>query len=182
MALIPGTNIIVDKFRPPRNDLNNYVFFLSHIHTDHIEGLHNSWDHGRIYMSKRTRALLLDKYPGLKSVAIELTLNEEHWIFLDDEQKSEGITAVLLDANHCPGAVMMLFKGKMGNVLHTGDFRFHKKFLKYSHLFPPEKANEEGRDCAIHLDHVIMDGTFATPLVKFPTQEIAYRKIIQIIS
>lgn len=50
-------------------------------------------------------------------------MDEEHWIYLDDEKK-EGVSVVLMDAFHCPGAVMFLFKGKMGNVLHTGDFRF----------------------------------------------------------
>lgn len=50
-------------------------------------------------------------------------MDEEHWIYID-ESKKEGITVTFFDAYHCPGAVMILFKGKMGTVLHTGDFRF----------------------------------------------------------
>ena len=55
-------------------------------------------------------------------------MDEEHWIYLD-ETKKEGVSVVLMDACHCPGAVMFLFKGKMGTVLHTGDFRFHTSML-----------------------------------------------------
>jgi len=55
-------------------------------------------------------------------------MDEEHWIYLD-ESKKEGVSVVLIDACHCPGAAMFLFRGKMGTVLHTGDFRFHTNML-----------------------------------------------------
>lgn len=62
-------------------------------------------------------------------------MNEEHWIYLD-ETKREGITVLLMDACHCPGAVMFLFKGSFGTVLHTGDFRYHPDMLKHPLLCP----------------------------------------------
>ena len=50
-------------------------------------------------------------------------MDEEHWIYLDDTKK-EGVLVMLIDAAHCPGAVMFLFKSqRFGNILHTGDFR-----------------------------------------------------------
>ena len=35
----------------------------------------------------------------------------------------EMISVTPLDANHCLGAVMYLFEGYFGRILHTGDFR-----------------------------------------------------------
>jgi Cft2 family RNA processing exonuclease len=70
-------------------------------------------------------------------------LDEEHWLYLDDTKK-EGFTVMLMDAAHCPGAVMFLFKSaRFGTVLHTGDFRFSKAMLRNEILFPPEKNNKQ---------------------------------------
>jgi mRNA degradation ribonuclease J1/J2 len=39
------------------------------------------------------------------------------------------LTLRLIDANHCPGAVMFFMQGPFGNLLHTGDFRVHPDML-----------------------------------------------------
>lgn len=144
--------------------------------------MNSAWNYGTIYSSPITKLLLQNQYPQLKDSIIELELEEEHWIYTDEEKK-EGITVSLIDAsNHCPGAVMFLFKGpKIGTVLHTGDFRFTEKFFKNPFLFPEEKMNEKKEAISIDIDLLYLDNTFATKTVDFPSQEEAYQKLKRII-
>jgi len=75
----------------------------------------------------------------------------------------------LFDSNHCPGSVMYLFKGLIGTVLHTGDFRYSWRiFSKYPLLYPEEKLNESLRAISISIDHLIVDSTFGDPRIIFP--------------
>lgn len=107
-------------------------------------------------------------------------MDEEHWIYVDDKQK-EGVSVVLMDAFHCPGAVMFLFKGKMGTVLHTGDFRFSEQMFNNPFLFPPEKRNPQMKGISIDVDYLFLDNTFADPDYDTPSREDAYRGLVEIV-
>ncbi|KPJ11568.1 DNA cross-link repair 1A protein [Papilio machaon] len=69
--------------------------------------------------------------PFYKIVAADLCVarlgvNPKHLQILniDDTVKIEGIDVTAVDANHCPGAIMLVFTLPNGkNLLHTGDFR-----------------------------------------------------------
>ena len=177
MSLVSYSNIRVDNFQFKRHDLTSYCFFLSHCHEDHIMGLNSAWNYGRIYTSQTSANIILDRFPNLKPLVIPLELDEEHWIYLD-EKRQDGISVVLIDACHCPGAVMFLFRGKkIGTVLHTGDFRFHESMLKNNILCPEERRNDEEKGIMIDIDYLHLDNTFANPEYDFPSREEAYSSL-----
>lgn len=52
MGEIDFTNIVIDDFRKGKwNPFSKYIYILTHIHTDHLTGLNNSWNYGPIYCS-----------------------------------------------------------------------------------------------------------------------------------
>ena len=77
---------------------------------------------------------------------------------------------------------MFLFKGKMGTIFHTGDFRYSlREFRNYHTLYPPSKANLAERAMTIPIDHLIVDATFANPVIEFPSQDEAIISIDSIV-
>ncbi len=65
---------------------------------------------------------------------------------------------------------MILIETGSEVILHTGDVRYSEKFLRYEHLFPPEKFNAGKDGIAISIDKLIIDNTFCDPKYDFPTQ------------
>ena len=76
---------------------------------------------------------------------------------------------------------MFLFKGKMGTVLHTGDFRFSDEMFKNTHLCPIERRNDKFKSITVDVDYLHLDNTFANPEYDFPSREEAYRGLVQIV-
>ena len=89
--------------------------------------------------------------------------------FLLSLENDETISVTALDANHCPGSAMFLFRGAFGAVLHTGDFRLHPTMLDTAPL------------SGISLTHMILDTTYNDPSYSFPSQECASRTILDIV-
>lgn len=132
--------------------LHRNVFIL-----DHTSGLAPSWNFGVIVCSAVTRRLLLDKFEVDDAFVRVLAVGEPTSLALD-ARGSVCATVTLLDANHCPGAVMVLLEGYFGTVLHTGDFRFHPRMLDEPAL--------NGK----FVDHLVLDNTYASPGVVFPSR------------
>jgi len=116
----------------------------------------------------------------VEEYVIALELNIPHWIYLN-EQKTEGVTVTFFDANHILGAVMILFQGKMGTILHTGDFRYTPQMLNNNIIFPLKLRNDQYRQIAIDIDHLILDNTFCDPTSNHPSKDDAFRMIVEIV-
>ncbi|OMO67040.1 hypothetical protein CCACVL1_20825 [Corchorus capsularis] len=157
---IPGTPFRVDAFRYLQGDCSHW--FLTHFHMDHYQGLTRSFRHGKIYCSSITAQL----------VNLKLGIPWEKLQVLPLNQKINiaGIDITCLDANHCPGSIMILFEPPNGKaVLHTGDFRFSEEMAGMSLWHA----------CPIHT--LILDTTYCNPQYDFPKQEAVIQFVIEAI-
>lgn len=153
----------VDGFQYQNNDISKY--FLSHFHADHYTGLTKSWDNGVIYTSLITKNLLILKFNIEPSKIIDIELDKPF-------QLSEEIQVTLIDANHCPGAVIFLFEEYHNDVitkriLHTGDFRVC--------------LNQISLLKNIKIDEIYLDTTYLNPYYCFMRQDVVINKSVQFI-
>lgn len=174
MVLIPNTNFVVDGFKySSALDKPYYIFFLTHMHADHWAGLTPSWNRGPIYCSPITARMLTHKFPGIQNVTA-LELDEPHFIYMDQNQTT-GVNITFIDANHIPGAVMILFQSPtLGNILHTGDFRYKPDILNHPSL-------RDSSNSLISIDHLFLDNTFGKEDFNFPPADQCTSDIIEII-
>lgn len=71
-----------------------------------------------------------------------------------------GVKVVLVDANHCPGAVQFLFELPNGEkYIHCGDMRFGSHLLQNTYLKNFQDANA-----------VFLDTTYCNAKYTFPPQ------------
>ncbi|KAF5776672.1 putative sterile alpha motif domain, DNA repair metallo-beta-lactamase [Helianthus annuus] len=156
---ITGTPFRVDAFKYLRRDC--FHWFLTHFHADHYGGLTKSFCHGKIYCSLIT-AKLVNLKIGIPWEKIEvLPLNQKINI--------AGVDVTCFDANHCPGAVIILFEPPNGKaILHTGDFRFNEDMTKIASL-----------QTRVHT--LVLDTTYCDPQYDFPKQEAVIQYVLEAI-
>ncbi|XP_015884412.3 DNA cross-link repair protein SNM1 [Ziziphus jujuba] len=157
---IPGTPFRVDAFRYLRGDCSHW--FLTHFHMDHYQGLTRSFCHGKIYCSSITAKLV--------NMKIGIPWDRLQVLPLSEKINIAGIGVTCLDANHCPGSIILLFEPPNGKaVLHTGDFRFSEDagFMSVLQSF------------AVHT--LILDTTYCNPQYDFPKKEAAIQFVIDAI-
>ncbi|CAH0402719.1 unnamed protein product [Chilo suppressalis] len=148
--IVAGTHFAVDAFS--YGDIPNVKhYFLTHFHSDHYSGLKKGFNK-LLYCSKITAELCMSRL-GVNAKYI-------HIINPDESMRVEGVEVMAVDANHCPGALMLVFTLPNGKtLLHTGDFRATPAMESYPIFW--------NRD--IHT--VYLDTTYCNPHYDFPTQD-----------
>lgn len=186
--------IRIDFFRIHSSQPPPLACFLSHIHSDHLQGL-ESLKAPFVYCSAATRRLLLrlEKYPHrmnfMKGV---LESRKQHYRHLKLVLKAiplecpteielgprETIRVTLFDANHCPGAVMFLIQGNHSAILYTGDIRSEQWWVNSLVRSPVLLPYTTGLK---RLDRIYLDTTFATKddvYRSFPSKAEGIRELL----
>ncbi|KAL6616492.1 hypothetical protein ACP70R_038762 [Stipagrostis hirtigluma subsp. patula] len=147
--------------------------FLTHAHRDHLVGAGAaSDDGGTVYATRLTRSLALRHFPQLERWEfVEMEVGRT--VVVDDPAGAFSVTAY--DANHCPGAVMLLFEGEFGTILHTGDCRLT---LDCVQNLPLKYIAKKGKENLGRLDFVFLDCTFCKCFRKLPSKESAIQQVI----
>ncbi|XP_011879832.1 PREDICTED: protein artemis [Vollenhovia emeryi] len=177
---IPG--ISVDRF--DGENRNSSAYFLSHCHTDHMEGLSYTFFmyliqyNKYLYCSPISKILLESKFGGkdkgslLNFPCIKAIEVDEKFLV---EHKSEGnveitdLFVTCISAGHCPGSVMFLFERLDKFILYTGDFRINTRdYRKLKSLHYHVDSNRFPKKLAkMYLDTTFLDSDFRS----FPTRK-----------
>lgn len=167
-----GLPFSVDTWTPSSKRKRHH--FLTHAHKDHAQGIsaHASFP---IYSTLFTRTLIRRYYPQV-DVSIFVGIEIGQSLAVEDPYGDFTVTAV--DANHCPGAVMFLFEGNFGNILHTGDCRLTPECLQN---LPEKYIGKKGKEPRCPLDYIFLDCTFGQFRSKMPSRHTAVQQVINCI-
>ncbi|OAP58598.1 hypothetical protein AYL99_07688 [Fonsecaea erecta] len=188
-------SIRIDYFRHHPGRPPPAAYFLSHVHSDHLLGL-ESVKMPFVYCSATTKRILLhmEKYPHrinfakgilearkqhyrhLKTILRPIPMNTVTALELGPKLT---IRVTLLDANHCPGAVMFLIEGDSKAILYTGDIRAETWWVNsivQNPILLPYTCGLKWLDC------LYLDTTFATraePYSDFPTKAEGLKELLE---
>ncbi|XP_078181516.1 uncharacterized protein LOC144575301 [Carex rostrata] len=148
--------------------------FLSHAHRDHLAGIESRASYP-IYATRVTIAIVLNYYPRLdEAIFVEIKVGET--FVINDADGDFSVT--VCDANHCSGAVMFIFEGIFGNILHTGDCRLTPDCLQD---LPLKYVTKRGKEMVSRFDFIFLDCTFGRCFLKLPTKQSAIQQVINCI-
>ncbi|KAF5741470.1 DNA repair metallo-beta-lactamase family protein putative isoform 1 [Tripterygium wilfordii] len=157
------------------------AYLLTHLHSDHTSGLTSAWSRGPLFCSRITAKLFPFKFPDF-DLSLLRVLEDGSWYSVPLVSPSSGSETVVqvmaIDAHHCPGAVMFLFRGNFGCLLYTGDFRWEADSER------AKKGRTILRDALKNdvIDILYLDNTYCNPSYVFPSREVAAQQVVDIIA
>ncbi|CAL4954193.1 unnamed protein product [Urochloa decumbens] len=169
--------VSVDKF-----SAGSQAYFLTHLHQDHTRGLASAggWRHGPLYCSPTTARLLPARFPGIDAsllrplapgASASLSLSSP----TSDRPLSLRVTAI--PALHCPGSLMYLFRGDLGCMLYSGDFRWElgcDRARRAKQVLLDALAGDT-------VDLLYLDNTYCHPSLNFPPRPVVAEQMVNII-
>ena len=177
----PG--LYVDAFKAFRGKTRDKScsFILTHYHGDHYNGLPRDGAYvgpAMIHCTPVTAALLRTVHGVASELIVEHSYGESwvHKYECSEDDSSDYATAqqeatiTFFDANHCPGAAIVLIQLPNGRVhLHCGDMRYHPRMKDYPLLqkFASDRS----------IDLLYLDTTYSHPKHSFLAQEEAVDSI-----
>ena len=140
--------------------LRIFIGILYHNRSDHYTKLSKKWNGGLILGSSAT----------LRLVKLELKVEDKFLVPLEMGLNIvDNVRVTLIDANHCPGAVLLLFELPSGvRILHCGDFR-----ASADHWTNPLLLKHR-------IDVVYLDTTYCDPSHTFPSQKTVLELISEL--
>ena len=143
----------------PSVEFHDRCYFLTHYHSDHYGGLSRVWSHGLIYCTSTTANLICN--------VLNVDVKKVRRVNVGDAITIKGARVTFMDANHCPGAAILLFQLDTGLThLHTGDLRYCPAMKLY-----PALQN-------VKIDRLYLDTTYAHPKHTFMAQDESIARIV----
>lgn len=165
--------ISVDRF--DGENLKSDVYFLSHCHSDHMNGINLDFgDHliesnKFIYATKISCIILSRMFPRCAKNLKELCIHTPETI-------NEKLSVTSIPAGHCPGSVMFLFVTDSKRILYTGDYRINKNDIRKI------KAFYNSFKQVLTIDKIYLDTTFfLKSYLQFPKREDSVKEVCRII-
>ncbi|XP_059449683.1 uncharacterized protein LOC132180763 isoform X2 [Corylus avellana] len=159
------------------------AYFLTHLHSDHTQGLSPTWAKGPLFCSRLTANLFPSKFPNFNLSLLRILDPFGAWHSLSllspssTLQSRITVEVMAIDAHHCPGAVMFLFRGEFGCLLFTGDFRWEtaSKRAKVGRTMLLDALKDDV------VDILYLDNTYCNPSYIFPSRQAAAQQVVDII-
>uniref|UniRef100_A0A182P1N8 Protein artemis n=1 Tax=Anopheles epiroticus TaxID=199890 RepID=A0A182P1N8_9DIPT len=176
MSTFPGTipelpGIGIDRFDQSVRDRAT-LFFLSHCHFDHMQGLPEATPlPGPLYASPHTAVILGMRYPQHSVVRVPIRERLNLTVRPGGEQAAYELCVQTVPAEHCPGSVMFYFETKTVRLLYTGDFRLSAESITVI-------ERDRVRPNIVYLDSTFLSREYAF----FPTRQTSMDRIVQICS